>query len=493
MDDYLPRMLLFPPHPAPLVPLSESQYDDGITSQIDILKKTPEKTLLQSTSGGENPLDVINPSLNTVSYIYLLNAHIAAAANKNERNLNYDELWDKAAGFLHTFDGRQIRYLGDELFKVISFVASFASQNRQPGAAIPPIREAVLRIDPSGSVLTSNHLYLVRLALQTRYFDGVTELIDKPVLYIPAISPVSYTKFPCEVDLPAHSYVTIKSSLSSKLKPLEVLEYFFFSGSIYIGLQRWEAALDMLENAITYPVIEGGVSLVMVEAYKKWLLVGLLQYGKVLQLPKTTSSSAAKVYHVIAKPYEAVAGIFETGTASRLKSEIEYGQGVWTDDANVGLMLHVLSAYQKFQIRHLADVYSKIGAADIMSLTTSAETGAKLTSIKQIEDLLQSMIADGTLPATMIRDQSGQAVLTFSPAGRALSEAQVQKELVASTQRIQYLAKQIKITDRILTHDKRYIDSAVRAKLKTKAAGTSGEVMDWNAATEDEDLMTEMY
>ncbi|QSZ32518.1 hypothetical protein DSL72_002096 [Monilinia vaccinii-corymbosi] len=492
MNNILPSMLLFPPHPAPLVPLTDSQYDAGIKSQIDTLKKTPEKTLLQSTAGGESPLDVINPSLNTVPYLYILNAHIAAA-HRNESNVNWDKLWDKATGFLHSFDGRQIRYVGHELLEVLSFVAQLASQNRTLFAAIPALREAVLRIDPSGSVLTSNHLYLVRLALQTGYYLAVTELIDKHILYIPAQEPVSYTKFLCEVDLPAHSYVTISSGFSSKLKPLEILEYFFYSGSVYIGLQRWEAALEMLENAITYPVSEGGVSVVMVEAYKRWLLVGLLQHGRVLQLPRNTSGAAAKAYHIIAKPYEAVGSIFETGSASRLKGEFEHGRTLWNDDSNTGLMLNVLGAYQKFQIRHLANVYSRIGAADIMSLTTSAETGAKLTSIKQIEDLVQSMIADGTLPATLIRDQSGQTILTFSPAGPALSETHVQKELVASTRRIKSLLDQIKVTDRILTHDRRYIESAQRARLKVKTAGGQGELMDWYPANEDEDLMTEMY
>lgn len=341
--------------------------------------------------------------------------------------------------------------------------------------------------------MTSIHLTLVRLALQERYYNGVTALLDKPILYIPAQLPISYTKFLCEVDLPAHSYVTIKAKFSTKLLPLDILEYFYYGAKVYIGLQRWGDALEMLENAITYPVGESSVSLVMVEAYKMWLLVGVLQYGKVLQLPKTTSAAAAKAYNIIAKPYEAVVSIFESGTASRLKSEVEYGRSVWSGDSNTGLMLCVLTAYQKFQIRHLAKVFSRLGVADIMSLTTSAETGAKLTSIKQVEDLVQSMIADGTLPATLICDQSGQAVLTFSPAGAVLSETHVQRELVASTQRIQSLAKQIKITNRIIVHDRRFIESAQRLKSKSKTVLGPADAMDWATANEDEDLMTEVY
>jgi COP9 signalosome complex subunit 3 len=58
MDTLLSRMLTFPPHPPPQIPLSDQQYDEGIKAQIDIMRKMTEKNLLQSTSGGESPLDV---------------------------------------------------------------------------------------------------------------------------------------------------------------------------------------------------------------------------------------------------------------------------------------------------------------------------------------------------------------------------------------------------------------------------------------------------
>jgi COP9 signalosome complex subunit 3 len=331
------------------------------------------------------------------------------------------------------------------------------------------------------------------LALETRQYESVVEVLDKHILYLPARESISYTKFICDVGLASSSYVTTLSGLTAKLSALEVLEYFFYSGMVYIGLQRWEAAFEMLENAVTYPSRDLGVSLPMVEAYKKWLLVGLLLEGKVVHLPKTTSHHAARVYHTIAKPYEAVASIFETGSASRLKSEIEHGQQIWTEDGNTGLMFCVLSTYQKSQIRNLANVYSKIGVQEVNSLTTSAETGAKLPSAQKAEELIQSMIGESTLHGNMIRDQSGQTVLTFAPFGPQLSEAQIQKELVATTRHIQNLAAQIKTTDRILTHDKRFIESAQKAKKIAKANGSADVGMDWNTVIEDEDIMTEMY
>lgn len=58
MDDLLPQLLAFPPHPAPQTPLSDSSYDEGIKLQIAGCRQISDKNLLQLTSGGESPLDV---------------------------------------------------------------------------------------------------------------------------------------------------------------------------------------------------------------------------------------------------------------------------------------------------------------------------------------------------------------------------------------------------------------------------------------------------
>lgn len=59
MDDILPKLLVFPPHPPPLTPLSDSAYDEGIKAQIASVKSISENKLVQKTSSGENVLEVI--------------------------------------------------------------------------------------------------------------------------------------------------------------------------------------------------------------------------------------------------------------------------------------------------------------------------------------------------------------------------------------------------------------------------------------------------
>jgi len=342
-------------------------------------------------------------------------------------------------------------------------------------------------------MLTAKHLVLVKLALHSRNLAPSTAVLDKPILYFPGAQKPPKSKLLCTMTNPPSTYITPEAGFTRKLKYQEVLEYFLCRGMIYIGLRQWKKALQSLEDAVTFPTKEGAVSKIMIDAYKKWVLVGLLLEGKPLTLPKITNSNAAKTFHIIARPYESVAQIFETGTAARLKAEIDAGNSVWHNDCNMGLILHVLAAYQKNQIRCLANVYTKMSIQEVHNNTTSAETGARLPNVQATETLVRSMISDGTLHATL-----NNQVLSFSATGPVLSEAQFQSELAASTVQVKALTDEIKNTDHMLTHEKDYIawcKKQMKRQLLNKGLpsavdmGIAGTGMDWEDNGDDEDLM----
>ncbi|KAH7356587.1 hypothetical protein BKA65DRAFT_495016 [Rhexocercosporidium sp. MPI-PUGE-AT-0058] len=488
MDDLLSKLLSFPPHPPPHVPLSDQQYDDGIKEQIEVMKKIGETKLLQHTSGGENMLEVINPAFNTVPYAFCLVANIQATSKNNSKGVDMDTLWGKMTEFLGVFDTRQIRYLGDELSYIIRSVAEFARSSRQPHLAVVPIRNAILRLDPSGSMLTTNHTILARLTMDSRSYQDAVPVLKKFILYVPGNSALPKPKYLCDMTLSPAAFITIANKLNSKLKYQDILEYFLYSGMVHIALMDWENALHCLESAVTYPTKDQSPSKIMVDAYKKWILVGLLKEGRLLPLPRSTSAGPSKNYHTLAKPYETLAQIFESGTASRLKSEVDVAATWWRNDGNTGLVYQVLRAFQRFQIRDLAKVYSKISIPELVGLTTSAETGYKLPTPQAGESLVQTMIQRGDLQATLSRPPTGPSILTFSPSGTALTEPQMQRELAASTSRIQALTKEIKQTDRMLTHDKDYI-RFVQKQNKNKATAEENPTTEWNDIGDDEDIM----
>lgn len=287
----------------------------------------------------------------------------------------------------------------------------------------------------------------------------------------------------CSLSLSGHEYLTPANGLTQKLKYQSVLEYFLYTGTINIGLRKWQEALDALEVVVTYPVKENAVSLIMVEAYKKWTLVNVLVNGKAASLPTTTNNSAAKLYHTLAKPYEVVASLFETAIAPRLNAEITAGQAIWRDDGNTGLMLCILSAYQEFQIRHLARIYRTVSISDVTQMTFSAESGERLPNDQATESLIVDMISRKVLHASITHPVDSAPMLSFKTADPILSELDFERQLQISLRGIKTMAEGIKTTDRRLTFDKEYLKWAHKQKTGGNAAEEMGN------GVSDEDLM----
>jgi COP9 signalosome complex subunit 3 len=108
-------------------------------------------------------------------------------------------------------------------------------------------------------------------------------VIEKDICYIPAHSEQAYLRrtrsLLCSEASDA-TYVTAASGLSSKLSSIHYLQYFLYNGMIYLGLKNWQKALHNLEAVISAPS-SNSASVVMSEAYKKWVLANLLSKGKV--------------------------------------------------------------------------------------------------------------------------------------------------------------------------------------------------------------------
>jgi COP9 signalosome complex subunit 3 len=75
-------------------------------------------------------MKVINPALNSVPYLFILNAH-CIAISKGSKVTDLDTLCDKIDNFLEIFDGRQIRYLGKELTQLLDSLTQIARSSRQ--------------------------------------------------------------------------------------------------------------------------------------------------------------------------------------------------------------------------------------------------------------------------------------------------------------------------------------------------------------------------
>ena len=58
MDDLLPKLLSFPPHPPPPQKIADSTYNKNIRDLIELLNKVSASKLTGGVKGGDDLLDV---------------------------------------------------------------------------------------------------------------------------------------------------------------------------------------------------------------------------------------------------------------------------------------------------------------------------------------------------------------------------------------------------------------------------------------------------
>lgn len=141
-------------------------------------------------------------------------------------------------------------------------------------------------------------------------------------------------------------YLSTTSGYSTKLNHRDVVEYFLYAAMLYMAAKRWRRASHFLEVVVTSPATKY-VSSVMVEAYKKWILVSLLENDSVSSAEPWShengmtdghtkdrqlsgvSAAALKTLRALAKPYDALREAFDQKNLVRLKVEIAEGHAIW--------------------------------------------------------------------------------------------------------------------------------------------------------------------
>lgn len=348
----------------------------------------------------------------------------------------------------------------------------------------------MLRLDPSGSILTSTHISLVKLAYNTDNIAPAVPVIDKSIVYYPNMANQTQTEHLCDLSLPPPAYISRGTGLTTTLKAANVLEYDLLCGMMYCTRREWNKALDAFARVITFPTREGGTSKIMVEAYKKWVLTSLLANGKHTDPPSITGQAAQKQYSVLGKPYLTIASLFTSDDAAGLKQETEKNSAQWLEDGNSGLVQEVLSQYQAWQVLNLRDVYSKISLSEIRKQTQSAETGSNLEKEADVEALVQTMIISGMLKGVIEKNDDGTTCLTFLAPSSQLSEQYFAKELAKTALRLKQLQPIFKATNERLGTNKDYIRQVVK---ESKRGGDkndpSDSIMGFQAEVDDEDLM----
>ncbi|KAL1967750.1 hypothetical protein VTN77DRAFT_2439 [Rasamsonia byssochlamydoides] len=496
MADVLPRLLSFPRRSDTPHAVSDEEYDEQIRSLVAYLKEyLPNKTD-EDTAG---ILEQLDPSVHSLSFLLVFHFHVLALRSRTKRVIPEDlhpgkYLWSKALLFLKTFDPVQVRYAGYEWRQVVECVARAAEAVSKPLLAIRPIRDAMLRLDPSGSSFTSNHVLLSRICLRARAYALALPVIDKDICFFPSSADQAYLRRSQPVLCGQHessaTFITYASGFSSKLTYRDHLQYFLYSSMIYMGLKQWDRALHFLSIVISTPSINS-VSTIMVEAYKKWVLVSLLAKGAPIPLPNITPPHAVKLYRSLARPYDALADAFRTGDFDKLKAEAEIGQSIWHMDNNTGLVLQVLCAFRRHSVLKLGATFSAVTMADVSRRASLAARDPFETEL-----FVLSLVVSGKLNATLLdpRYASSSTLLRFStllPSSDAVLEKSIREQLLVERQKLRALANNVQGSDKRLELGKEFVDylrkSQKRNDSTSKDGKAGGRDLDF-----DEDMMSDL-
>ena len=279
MDAFLPQLLAFPPHPPPKQPLSVPEYDKQIKALVKVLNSASASKFKGKIHDKDDLLDVLDPSINTLPYLYALLAQVGGLNSISPT----ERLWGKMLNFVTSFDPVQVRYTGHEWRRLLDAVVKGAEAAGQPSMAIDPVRTAMLRLDPLTATFTSTHLVFARICLKARAYDLALPILNNSIYHFPTASEKEkglHLPPLCASHLTSSTFITTGSGISEKLTYRDHLQYFLYGAMIYLGMKHWERALLFLEIVMTLPTLNTA-SLIQVEAYKKWILVNLLLRGHV--------------------------------------------------------------------------------------------------------------------------------------------------------------------------------------------------------------------
>ncbi|KAL4648673.1 COP9 signalosome complex subunit 3 [Arapaima gigas] len=293
---------------------------------------------------------------------------------------DFETLFSQVQLFISTCNGEHIRYATDTC-DVLSLRLSFffLSVFLQPLRGVSILRQAIDKMQLNANQLTSVHADLCQLCLLAKCFKPALPFLEVDMMDI------------CKEN----------GAYDAK----HFLCYYYYGGMIYTGLKNFERALYFYEQAITTPAM--AVSHIMLEAYKKYILVSLILHGKVQQLPKYTSQIVGRFIKPLSNAYHELAQVYATNNPGELRSLVNKHSETFTRDNNAGLVKQCLSSLYKKNIQRLTKTFLTLSLQDMASRV-------QLSGPQEAEKYVLHMIEDGEIYAS-INQKDGMVCFHDNP------------------------------------------------------------------------------
>eukprot|EP01102_Stenamoeba_stenopodia_P021489 TRINITY_DN866_c0_g1_i1.p1 TRINITY_DN866_c0_g1~~TRINITY_DN866_c0_g1_i1.p1 ORF type:complete len:430 (+),score=72.25 TRINITY_DN866_c0_g1_i1:139-1428(+) len=337
-----------------------STKDEGELKQLKQTLSTNEELLMKHQGDFDAILGVLDPSVHTLGWIYIL--YIRSQSN----NIDALRFLTQAKSLLEEGSAQQIRLAQSKFIHICRKFTEVAVEHKNPLRAVFPLHQAVIKASTSAEHLTPIHADFLQVCLQAKVYNAALPVLEQEVL---------------DID-PA----------STGLTPQDMLRYFYYGGIVYIGLKQYKKALEMFKLVLSAPAF--ALSAIVIESYKKFVLVSLLVHGQVESLPKTTSILVQRNIKSGLPAYSDFANAFSTYNPEETHKVAASHAEAFQKDRNFGIVKQCIkSLYRRNILRH-TQTYLTLSLSDIA-------TSVKLESPKEAEKSVLHMIEEGNIFASI--------------------------------------------------------------------------------------------
>ncbi|KFM81884.1 COP9 signalosome complex subunit 3, partial [Stegodyphus mimosarum] len=291
----------------------------------------------------------------------------------------YEVLYAQVQEFITSCNGEQVRFAPDIFAQLCHLFTRSLVERQQYMRGISLLCKAILKIQLFTSQLTSIHADLCQLCLLAKCMKPALQFLD--------------------ID------ITDISKENGNYDTKHFLLYFYYGGMIYTALKNYDRALYFFEVVITTPSM--AVSHIMLEAYKKYILVSLILYGKVPNLPKLTSQVVARFIKPLSQPYHDLAVAYSSNSPVEVRNAISKHTDIFIRDNNMGLVKQCVSFLYKKNIQRLTKTFLTLSLSDMANRV-------QLSGPAEAEFYVLKMIEDGQIFAS-INQKDGMVVFLDNP------------------------------------------------------------------------------
>ncbi|GJP44629.1 hypothetical protein CLOM_g3999 [Closterium sp. NIES-68] len=358
----------------------------------------------------------LDPALHSLAFLFFLDAHAAQAP----RELS-DQVVGTIINFIKLAAPTQLALAPEKFASLCHRLRDLLISRTEFARGVLPLHWAIGKVQQrcSAEHLTPQHADCLQLCLLAKMYRHGGELLQGDILDI--------------------------DPKKTGLVHRDFLLYCFYGGTIYVGLKKYQKALDLFMHAITSPA--QSVNAITVAAYKRHALVSLILHAQLSPLPKFTPGIVQRGLKACCQDYHDLASIYSSRDAAELKKFVDSHEQAFKADNNLGLAHQVVASVPRRSIQRLTHTYLTLSLSDLAS-------SVHLSSPAEAEKYLLSMIADGEMFAH-IDQQAGMVSFEEDPEKYdSLAMAAVVEEHI---QRSTKLSKKLALVHEQISSDRTYL------------------------------------